>query len=213
MRYSFNERLAKKLGLDKKEITILKKLNSPQKIQDFLRALPGNFEKKSETLMSPRLVLQHKICHCMEGALFAALVLWLHGREPLLVDIKAKSNDLDHVITVFKENGYWGAISKTNHYQCRYRDPIYKNVRELLMSYFHEYFLAKTGQKTLLSYSKPYNLKSLKDISWAISPKPLWHISKILDTISHLPFILNKKVLLRRADKFEQKIARIPEYP
>lgn len=207
----FNIRLAKKLLLSNKEVSILKKINTPQKIQDFLGGMPGNLEKKSETLMSPRLVLQKNTCHCVEGALLAGLALWLHGFEPLIVDMKAKRYDTDHVVTVFKQNGYWGAISKTNHAVLRFRDPVYKNLRELMMSYFHEFYLYKTGEKTLLSYSKPFNLKNLSDTAWATSPDNLWFMEKILNKLPHYNFSLNKNIKLRKADEFERKTTKTPE--
>ncbi len=208
----FNLTLAQKSGLNKREISVLKKLNSPQKIQDFISGLPANLEKNGETLMSPRLIIKKKACHCIEGALFAALALWLHGYQPLIVDMRAKRYDFDHVIAVFKHGDFWGAISKTNHAITRFRDPIYRDLRELLMSYFHEFYMWNTGIKTLVSYSKPFNLKSLRDNSWVTSLKPLWHIGKKLDKIPHHPFILNKKVSLRPADKFERKITKATEY-
>jgi hypothetical protein len=153
-------------NLTKSELKILRKLNTPIKIQDFLDTLPINFEKRGDTQMSPRKVLREKKAHCIEGALLAAAALWIAGEEPLLMDLKAMPHDDDHVVALYKINGLWGAISKTNHATVRFRDPIYRTVRELALSYFHEYFLdkdskkAKAGQKVLYSYSKPFNLET-----------------------------------------------------
>ena len=102
-------------------------------------------------------VLRAGKAHCMEGALLAAAILEFHGHKPLLLDLRSTSEDLDHVVALFKQNGYWGAISKTNHVVLRYREPIYGSVRELAMSYFHEYFL-DNGKKTLREYSVPVDL-------------------------------------------------------
>ena len=135
---------------------ILEKLNTPSKIQDFLNGLSFNFEKKGETLKSPARVLREKDAHCLEGAILGAHILSLHGFPPLILHLESTREDYDHVIAPFKINGRWGALSKTNHAVLRYREPVYKNIRELVMSYFHEYFL-DNGKKTLRKYSRPLN--------------------------------------------------------
>ena len=126
-------------GFNKKEVRVFRKLNSPKKIQDFLNKIPINFEEKGDTFISPRKILETNKCHCIEGALFAALALRFHGYKPLVVDLTSSNDDYDHVIAVFKKHGKWGAISKTNHGVLRYREPVYSNIRELVMSFFHEY--------------------------------------------------------------------------
>ncbi len=200
------------LGLSKKELSSLRRLSSPQKIQDYLESLPFNFEKGGETLMSPRRVLEARRAHCLEGALLAATALWLHGEKPLLLDLKTHKKDQEHVVALFRKNGYWGAISKTNHAVLRYRDPIYETVRELALSYFHEYFLNSTGQKTLESYSTPFDLSTLGDV-WVTDEKDLWHISKRLDRTRHFPVVPKKNLkLLRPASKVERTAGRITEW-
>lgn len=205
----FDNKLATELGLNAKEISILKKLNSPIKIQDYLQNMPANLEKVEETLMSPRLTLKSGICHCLEGALLAALALWLHGHKPLLVDMKGKRGDFDHVICVFRINDYWGAISKTNHSVIRYRDPIYRDIRELVISYFHEY--TKDGIKTLYSYSELLDLSKI-DKSWVIAEKNLWYIDKLLNKSNHFNIVPNKKTRLRKSDPIEIDAGDLVEY-
>jgi hypothetical protein len=102
-------------ALTQEEIQLFKKLNTPQKVQDYLDALPINFEKNGETCMSPRNVIKNKKAHCMEGALFAAVAFIHQGRKPLLLHLKATKHDYDHIIAPFYEKTGWGAISKTNH--------------------------------------------------------------------------------------------------
>src|SRR5689334_3314224 len=102
-------------GLTKEEKAAFTRLSTPNKIQDFLDSIPFNFETRGATLMSPRRVLRAQKAHCIEGALLAAAALSYHGRTPLLLDLRVSSGDLDHVVALYKENGYWGAISKTNH--------------------------------------------------------------------------------------------------
>ncbi|MEK7065905.1 MAG: hypothetical protein AAB938_00970, partial [Patescibacteria group bacterium] len=160
-------------GLSEKEWGTLKRLSTPHKIQDFLDTLPINFEKSGDTCLSPRAVLREKKAHCIEGALLAATALWIAGKRPLLLDFKTTPEDEDHVVALFKENGYWGALSKTNHAVLRFRDPIYRTVRELALSYFHEYFMVETGKKTLKSFSRPFSLKRF-GTKWITSEKNLW---------------------------------------
>ena len=202
------------LGLTEKEIKFLKKLNTPSKIQDYLNSLPVNFETRGETLMSPRKVIREKKAHCLEGALLAALALKINGQKPLLLDLKTsdRKRDNDHVVALFRKNGHWGAISKTNHAVLRYREPVYKNIRELAMSYFHEYF-TDNGKKTLESYSLPFDLSKSKVRDWAISEKNLWPISKELNRVKHFK-ILDKRTKkgLRLADRIEIKAGKILEW-
>jgi hypothetical protein len=138
------------------EIRLFRRLNTPAKVQDYLNALPFNFLARGVTL-SPRMVLQKQKADCFEGALFAAAALEFHGYKPLILDLRSvkKPYDYDHVVAVFKTDGCFGAISKTNHAVLRYREPVYKTLRELTMSYFHEYFL-NTGKKTLREYSSKF---------------------------------------------------------
>jgi len=199
-------------NIGKKELKILKSLNTPGKIQDFLNKLPMNFEKKGDTCFSPMLVLEKNTCHCMEGAALAALALRIHGYPPLLVDLQANKNDFDHVITVFKRDGCWGAISKTNHAVLRYREPIYRSIRELAMSYFHEYTDDK-GRKNLRNFSQPVNLKIFDHLGWMTTKDEIDYIPEYLDKVRHYP-ILNRKQIcgLRKADKVELDAGDIVEW-
>src|SRR3989344_2168516 len=91
--------------LTKQEISLFKKLNSPRKLQDFINSIPANFEKKGNTLMSPRRLLKENKAHCLEGAFLAAAVLWFHGEKPLLMDLKTAEHDFDHVVTLLRREG------------------------------------------------------------------------------------------------------------
>ncbi len=153
--------------LSSAEQKVFSRLNSPQKIQTFLESIPINFERKGETNLSPRQVLKRRRAHCFEGAVFAAAALAYHGHKPLLMDFATRYDDEDHAVALFKNNGLWGAISKTNHAVLRYRDPVYKSPRELAMSYFHEYFMWD-GRKSLRAYSEPFDLSKFKPENWVI---------------------------------------------
>lgn len=199
------------LVFNKKELTLIKKLNNPVKIQKFLNSMPFNFEEDGqERLKSPIKSLRTKNIHCFEGALLGAFLLSQHGQKPLIMYFKTKK-DFDHVIALFKINNLWGALSKTNHNVLRYRDPVYKSIRELAMSYFHEYFL-NNGKKTLRAYSAPLNLNSLK-IDWIFSAEDLWEIDLLLNKIKHYKVIKSKNLsFLKKVDKVEIQASQIEEY-
>ncbi len=194
------------------EKAILKKLNTAKKIQDFLDKTPINFELDGDSCMSPRYVMQEKRAHCVEGALFAAAALAFHGQKPLLLDLVTVAKDYDHVVALFRRHDHWGAISKTNHAVLRYREPVYKTVRELAMSYFHEYFM-DDGKKTLRSFSRPFDLSKSKTKDWMTSEEDLWDLVIELDDSPH-EFILNAsmRASLRRADKVEIEAGKITEW-
>ncbi len=200
------------LPISDSEIKVFRKLDSPIKIQDFLDTFAINFEEKGETLMSPRRTLIEKKAHCIEAALLAAAILWFHGKRPLLLDLRADKSDFDHVVALYKENGYWGALSKSNHSSLRYRDPVYKSIRELALSYFHEYFDNRTRQKTLREYSKPFSLKRY-GTSWITSNEDLWHVAVDLDDSPHsyITSALSKNKL-RPADNMEIRAGTLVEW-
>ncbi|MDZ4244177.1 MAG: hypothetical protein U1C57_03675, partial [Candidatus Doudnabacteria bacterium] len=184
----------------------------PKRIQDFLEKIPANFEKKGETCRSPVGVLRHREAHCLEGAILAAACLKLCGHRPLILDLAAHKRDLDHVVAPFKINNHWGAISKSNHAVLRYREPIYKNIRELVISYFHEYFL-DNGRKTLRSYSNPVDLSRFDKKGWMTAEKDVWYIERYLRKIPHQP-ILTKTMIknLRRADPVEILAGKLTQW-
>lgn len=180
------------------EQRLLKKLNTPQKIQDYLDTLPINFEVDGETYMSPRRVLQTGMAHCFEGALLAAAALAYHGKEPLLMDFQTLPYDEDHVIALFRQHGGWGAISKTNHAILRYRDPVYRTPRELALSFFHEYIM-DDGGKTMRAYSAPFDLGRFNFARWVTTEDDLYWLVERLDNSKHFPVAPKKNLRLLRA--------------
>lgn len=199
-------------GFNKEELRILNRLKNPRKIQDFLNELRINFEENGDTCMSPRMVLRTNKAHCMEGALLAAVALRMHGHKPLVVDMTSTRKDFDHVIAVFRKNGHWGAISKTNHAVLRYREPVYKTIRELVMSFFHEYF-NDNGIKTLRSYAGPVDLSRFDKKAWMTAEEDVWYIPEYLADIRHKKILSIKQVLgLRKADEIEIKAGKLVEF-
>jgi hypothetical protein len=197
---------------DHKEFAPLKKLTTPSRIQDFLDKIPINKEPDGDTCTSPLITLRRNVAHCMEGALVAALALWMHGEKPLILDLKSASGDVDHLVALFRKDGYWGGITKTNHAVLRYREPVYRDVRELAMSFFHEYFL-HDGRKTLRSYStRPFDLSRWKG-DWVSAGEDLWDLSNAIDTAPHTSMLTRRQIAgLRRADEIERRAGKLVEW-
>jgi len=199
------------LGLTQAEFAVLRRLSTPEKIQDFLNALPANFEIGGETCMSVREVLRRRRAHCIEGAMLAACALWVHGEPPLLLDLRA-ARDYDHVVALFRRGGCWGAISKTNPSVLRWRDPVYRSLRELAMSYLHEYANGR-GQKTLRSYAGPFDLRRFDPKLWVTNGKNCWDVGETLDEIRHTPLVTKRQSrMLRLRDAMERKAGTLLEH-
>lgn len=190
-------------------LSFLQSLDSPQKIQKYLEMIPFNHEEGGETCMSAYQVVEHKKAHCLEGAFLACAALKLQKRRPLIISLKVTDNDYDHVVTVYKEKGYFGAISKTNHAVLGWRDPVYKTVRELAMSYFHEYFLVKNGEKTLRGYSRLINLNRFGK-NWISSDESQISIAYAISDAQHISVIPEgNEIFIRRATSLERTSASI----
>ena len=194
------------------EFKPLRKLRSPKAIQDFLNEIPINKEKGGDTCTSPLITLRRNRAHCMEGALVACLALAMQGQKPLILDLKAATGDVDHLVALFRKDGCWGGITKTNHAVLRYREPVYRDIRELTMSFFHEYFL-HDGRKMLRSFSaKPFDLTRWKG-DWMTSDEDLWDLSDAIDTAPHTPILTRAQIAgLRRADDVEIRAGRLVDW-
>lgn len=201
------------LGLTRGEFAKLRRLDTPQKIQAFLNAVPINHELDGETILSVREVLRQRRAHCIEGALLAACALWIHGERPLVMHLDCDPCDYPHVLALFRRSGSWGALSKTNGAQLRYRDPIYSSLRELAMSYFHEYF-DKRGRKTLRSFSVAFDLSRIDPGLWVTNDRACVEAHARLEGLRHYPLITRRQErLLTKRDPFERRAARLVEYP
>ena len=201
-----------KLGLSHEEASALARLKTPEKIQDYICSLKINKELKGDTCLSVREVLRHQHAHCIEGAFVAAAALWMNGQPPLLMDMKAKGDD-DHVITLFLHRGYWGAISKSNHVWLRWRDPVYRSLRELAMSYFHEY-TSKANRISLRSYSRPFDLRRQDPALWVTNKESCWDVAWDLDQSRHYPLITPAQArILQPHDRMEILAGKLLEYP
>ena len=174
-------------GLHSSELRELRRLDTPQRVQQFLDSLPYNDDTRPHTCFSPRLVLRHRRAHCMEGALLAAAAFRLAGRPPLLVDLAAVRDD-DHVLAVFREGRCWGAVAKSSYSGLRYRDPVFRTIRELAMSYQPHYYNPQ-GEKTLRAYARPVDLSRFDARGWMASEEDVWYIPEHLASIPHIPLL------------------------
>ena len=183
--------------LTSQETRLLKSLSSPWKIQDFLNSIPYNTEPDGDTCRSPRRVMRDRTAHCFEAAVFAAAALRVNGWPPLIMDLEAV-RDTDHVIAVFRMDGCWGAIAQSNYSGLRFREPIYRNLRELAVSFFEDYYNPK-GEKTLRRYSRPVNLSRFDSANWMTAEEDVWMIAEYLVEIPHRNLLAKERRMF--ADK------------
>ncbi len=160
------------------ELAVFARLTTPEAIQEYLDALPYNDEI---TCRSPRRVLRDGKAHCMEGALFAAAALERLGHPPVLVDMRAERDD-DHIVALFRRDRRLGALAKSNYTGLRYRSPVYRSLRELIMSYFEDYF-NPSGELTLRAYTRPLDLRRERFGQWRTRLDDLDDIGEHMDTL------------------------------
>jgi hypothetical protein len=166
---------------------MLPEFTGPTRIQDYLDALPYNCTDRT---LSPHAVERERMAHCMDGAVFGATALGALGHRPLLVDLRAIGDD-DHVIAVFQEQGLWGAVAKSNTTSLRYRDPVFRSIRELAMSYFPVYFNTD-GQMSLYEYSRPFSLRRYG--SSYLDADDIAYIGEDLDATVHHPIVSRQRL-------------------
>src|SRR5437764_7807490 len=166
------------------ELRKLRSLKDPHGIQKYLNAQPYHL---ADTAWSPRCVLRKNTSHCFEGALFAAAALRVNGYPPLILDLEAE-HDTDHVIAVYQHDGHWGSIGKSNYTGCRYREPVYRSLRELALSYFEVYFNLR-GERTLRTFSRTVDMKRFDHLNWMTTDKPVWFVAEYLLTIFYTRLI------------------------
>jgi len=167
-------------GFTPAELRKLRSLKNPYGIQRLLDDMPYHLE---DTAWSPRFVLRENTAHCFEGAIFAAAALRANGFPPLILDFEAE-HDTDHVIAIYRVDGHWGAVAKSNFTGCRFREPVYRSLRELAMSYFNLYFNLRR-ERTLRTFSRPVSLVRFDRRQWMTTKKPIWFIAEYLLDIFH----------------------------
>ncbi|MGB8213008.1 MAG: hypothetical protein WCE68_05565 [Anaerolineales bacterium] len=178
---------------------VFRSLHSPAAVQAYLDSIPY---KAEELDRSPLRVLADGQAHCLDGGIFAALALWRIGFRPLILDlVPAPASDDDHVLAVFQVDGLWGTLAKSNYPNLRYREPVHRSLRELVMTYFEFYFNLER-EKTLRAYTRPLDLSRFQDPSWMWDEQGVKRISKRFYGLKPIPLISEKSAaLLNVADE------------
>jgi hypothetical protein len=165
-------------------------LTTPQIIQAFLDDISYSTD---EFYRCPLRVLRDRAAHCFDGAVFGAAALSRIGYPPLILDMFSNGRDDEHLLAVFKIYNHWGAVAKSNFVGLRYREPVFRSLRELVMSYFEQYY--NTGrEKTLRAYTRPLNLNSFRRIPWMTQDEPLERIARRTDEIQRTPLLTEKMI-------------------
>ena len=188
-------------GFTGKEFRKLRILRDPHGIQKFLDAMPYHL---ANTSWSPRVSLRENTAHCFEGAMLAAAALRVNRYPALIFDLEAEA-DTDHVVAIYRQRGHWGAVAKSNFTGCRYREPVYRTLRELAMSYFEVYFNLRR-ERSLRTFSHPVNMARFDHLEWMTTEKPLWFVADYLFTIRH--YKLLKPGMARRLHRLDDRSFR-----
>ena len=200
------------IGLTRAMATRLAGLRTPERIQDFVSRLRWNYQTDGPTALSVVGVLRQDQAHCIEGAFVAACTLWLNGYPPLLIDLGAARGDVDHVMAIFRRGRYWGAISKSNSPFLRYRDPIYRNLRELAVSFFPQY--VKRRRKTLRTYSLPVDLRRHDPSLWVTRDGFCHEMVDVLTGARHFDILpAEGQSKLRPIDEIEARANTLRDFP
>jgi hypothetical protein len=177
-------------ALTESERQVIARLTTPGKIQTFLDELAYSAE---DTYRCPLRVLRERTGHCFDGALFAAAMLRRLGYPPLILDMLPNVRDDDHLVALFKRDGHWGAVANSNFAGLRFREPIYRNLRELVLSYFEQYYNVER-EKTLRNYTRPLNLKVFDNHDWMTRDEPLQGIAQRLDESPRTPLLTESMI-------------------
>lgn len=176
--------------LYKEEYKFLAALSTPAKIQAFLDEISYSTDP---IYRCPLRVLRERVAHCFDGALFAAAALRLLGAPPLILEMVPNDRDDEHLIALYKRNGHWGAIAKSNFVGLRFREPVYRTLRELVMSYFEQFYNV-AREKTLRGYSLPLNLKVFDQWNWVTSDESLERVAQKLDRMRKISILRNTMI-------------------
>jgi hypothetical protein len=178
--------------LTSRERKTISKLKDPIRIQEFLDSIPYSTD---DFYRCPLRVLRDRVAHCFDGALYAAAALRLISFPPMIIDMLPNNRDDEHLLAVFKMDDHWGAVGKSNFVGLRYREPVYRSLRELVMSYFEQYYNAER-EKTFRAYTRPLNLTTFDELNWMTSDEHLEKVARRLDEIQRVP-VLTKAMIAR----------------
>jgi hypothetical protein len=191
------------LRLHPREQEVVEKYSSPHQVQQFLRALPYNWERRGETLRTLRGVVEHWSAHCLEAALTAATILEQHGYPPLLLDLESKDN-LDHVLFLFRHRGRWGTVARSRDFGLHGRRPVFRALRDLVLSYVDPY-VDFSGR--VVGYGV-LDLRTLQHCDWRLSSRNVWKVERVLIHMPHKKIRTSNRryhAMLRRFHAFKKK--------
>jgi hypothetical protein len=171
--------------LSAEERAIVSGLTRPAGIQAFLDSIPYSTD---DFYRCPLRVLQDRTAHCFDGAMFAAMALRRIGYPPLILDLLSNGRDDEHLLALYKDDGCWGAVAKSNFVGLRFREPVYRSIRELVMSYFEQYYNLER-EKTLRGYTGPLNLKSFDRLNWVTVDETMELIAQRTEEIRRILLI------------------------
>jgi hypothetical protein len=167
------------------ERQVLAALASPYHIQSFLDTLTYSADP---FYRCPLRALREHAANCFDGAVLGAALLARLGHPPLIMELLPNERDDDHLLAVYREGGCWGAVAQSNFVGLRLREPLYRSLRELAMSYFEQYFNA-LGEKTLRAYRRPLCLRAFGGEHWLVRDEALEHIASRLDDLRSVPLL------------------------
>jgi hypothetical protein len=165
-------------------------LATPIEVQSFLDGISYRAES---VYCSPLRVLRERRAHCFDGALFAATALRRLGHRPLVLEMIPNDRDDGHMLALYQSDGYWGAVAKSNFAGLRFREPVYRTLRELVMSYFEQYYNVER-EKTLRAYSLPLNLEIFDALDWMTRDEPLQIVADRLERTRKIPLLTSKLI-------------------
>lgn len=186
-------------GFTRRELAAIRRLDSPFKIQAFLWDIPYSADS---CYRSPSSVLRDRTAHCFDGALFAAAALRQLGFPPLIVEMLPNERDDDHLIAVYRLRARWGAVAKSNFSGLTFREPVYRDLRELVMSYFEQYYNT-AREKTLRGYTAPLDLSAFDRYDWMVSDEHLERVANRLDRVRR--FRVAPPAVLRQLSLVDQR--------
>ncbi|SPQ01304.1 conserved hypothetical protein [Candidatus Sulfobium mesophilum] len=193
-------------ALTKAEKRLLSRLDSPDKIQLFLDGLSY---ARETVYRAPLRVLRERTCQCFDGAVFAAAMLQRLRYPALILDLLPNDRDDDHVLALFRRDDYWGAVAKSNFAGLRFREPVYRDIRELVMSYFEHYYNLHR-EKTLRGYTYPLALKTFERQQWMTLDETMELIAERLDSIRRVQLLT--RPMIKRLSLVDKRSCRAGLY-
>jgi len=190
------------------EWAIVLQCRTPKQVQEFLRKLPYNWEKRGETLRTFRGVVRHGSAHCLEGALSAAAIMEQHGHPPLLLDLESQ-DQLDHVLFLYQKRGRWGTVARSRDAGLHGRKPVFRTIRDLVMSYVDPYV---DGSGRITGYGVA-DLRTLVKCDWRLSPANVKEVERALIKMRHKAIRTSNRryeSMLRQFQTFRKKYPGMP---